>query len=462
MLSGLNLILFFMVLIVLMIVSIAKLKLHPFLAIMSAALLLALSALPLDKVPSTIGAGFAATFSSLGIVIILGALIGSMLEQSGAALTMADTVIRLVGRKFPDLAMVLMGWLVSISVFCDSGYVMLTPIRKAMARRTGASTVTMVVALAAGLYTSHVFIPPTPGPIAAAESLGIGSNMLMLIIFGTIVSVPVLLAGWIFARFAKRWAVSAEDSANEKDVQLSYEELKAKYGKMPGAAAAFAPIILPIVLMAAKSVADMLKMSGFCGELLRFLGTPMISLAAGLVIAVICFSSSMTRDEFYTLVNDSLKVVGPILFITAGGAVLGKVINDAKIVHYITGNLPGVTALGIFFPFILAALLKTAQGSSTVAIVTTAGIMGLYSAGDSMMAALGLTTPVSAVLTVMAIGAGAMTVSHANDSYFWVVTNFGGLKPLDGYKTFTVCTLVMGIVGIVAIWLLNTILTAFC
>ena len=164
MLSGLNLILFFMVLIVLMIVSIAKLKLHPFLAIMSAALLLALSALPLDKVPSTIGAGFAATFSSLGIVIILGALIGSMLEQSGAALTMADTVIRLVGKKFPDLAMVLMGWLVSISVFCDSGYVMLTPIRKAMARRTGASTVTMVVALAAGLYTSHVFIPPTPGP----------------------------------------------------------------------------------------------------------------------------------------------------------------------------------------------------------------------------------------------------------------------------------------------------------
>lgn len=456
MLSGLNLILVFIVMVAAMIVSIAKWKVHPFLAIMTTALLLALVALPLNNVPGTIGAGFANTFSSLGIVIILGALIGSILEQSGAALTMADAVIRLVGKKFPDLAMVLMGWLVSISVFCDSGYVMLTPIRKALTRRTGTATVTMVVSLAAGLYTSHVFIPPTPGPIAAAQSLGVGGNMLMLILLGTAVSIPVLFAGWIFARYAKNWASAAEDS----DVASSYEDLKAQYGNLPGVAASFAPIILPIILMAAKSVADMLKLTGPAGEILRFLGTPMISLAVGLLVAVICLSSSSKQDEFYNLVNDSLKVVGPILFITAGGAVLGKVINDAKIVQYITSNLPGLTAIGIFFPFILAALLKTAQGSSTVAIVTTAGIMGLYSAGDSMMTALGLTSPVSAALTVMAIGAGAMTVSHANDSYFWVVTNFGGLKPLDGYKTFTLCTLVMGLVGIIAIWLLNMFLPA--
>ena len=168
-----------------MVLSIAKFKLHPFLAIMGTALLLALGALPLKDIPGSIGSGFAGTFSSLGIVIILGAMIGTILEKTGAALTMADTVVRVVGKKHPDLAMLLMGWIVSIPVFCDSGYVILNPIRKAMIKKTGVSAVTMAVALSVGLYTSHVFIPPTPGPIAAAQSLGLESNMLLVIGVGS-------------------------------------------------------------------------------------------------------------------------------------------------------------------------------------------------------------------------------------------------------------------------------------
>jgi GntP family gluconate:H+ symporter len=153
--------------------------------------------------------------------------------------------------------------------------------------------------------------------------------------------------------------------------------------------------------------------------------------------------------DFYKITNDTLKTVGPILFVTAAGGVLGKVISSTTMVSYITENANFLMNLGIFFPFLLAAILKTAQGSSTVAITTTAGIMA------PMMASLGLDTPVLAALTVMAIGAGAMTVSHANDSYFWVVTNFGNMKPEQGYKTQTMLTLVMGIASIIGIFLVS-------
>ena len=153
-----------------------------------------------------------------------------------------------------------------------------------------------------------------------------------------------------------------------------------------------------------------------------------------------------------------LKVVGPILFVTAAGGVLGKVIASAGFVEYMKANASSIATIGIFFPFIIAAILKTAQGSSTVAITTTAGILGSFAATDSMMNVLGLNTPMLAVLAVMAIGAGSMTVSHANDSYFWVVTNFGGMKTEDGYATQTGVTLVMGIAAMAAIFVLSLFL----
>ena len=448
MLSGLALIIVFVLMVVLMIVAISKYKIHPFLSIMGVSLVLALVALPLADIPNTIGAGFSGTFSSLGIVIILGAMIGFFLEKTGAALTMADWVVRKVGDKHPDLAILLMGWIVSIPVFCDSGYVILNPIRKAMIKKTGVSATAMAVALSVGLYTSHVFIPPTPGPIAAAQSLGLESNMLLVIGTGVLVSIPVLLSGYLFAKFIGKQVHSTDD--NDASAK-SYDELKAEFGQLPGTAISFAPIVAPILLMAVKSVVDMTSMGGFFGDLLKFLGTPIIALTVGLLISVGTLFSAGKGDEFYDLANETLKTVGPILFVTAAGGVLGKVISNAGIVSYITENAPGLMSVGIFFPFLIAAILKSAQGSSTVAITTTAGIMGLYSAEGTLMAALGLTTPFAAALTVMAIGAGAMTVSHANDSYFWVVTNFGGLKAEDGYKTQTLCTLVMGIVAIVYI-----------
>lgn len=463
--TGIPLIITFVVSIVIMIVAISKFKVHPFLAIMGIALLLAIVVgIPLVDIAATdtaparqgiatiIGAGFSGTFSSIGIVIILGALVGTLLERTGAAIKLADMVVHLVGKKRPELAIMIMGWIVSIPVFCDSGFVILDPIRKALRRRTQASSVAMTVALSAGLYASHVLIPPTPGPIAAAGSAGLADNLILVMGMGALISIPALIAAYFYALYIGKKIKTPEDQEDSSLVSQTYEQLVAEYGKLPGGFAALSPILMPIALMALSSVVVAMKMTGDFVPILRFLGNPVIALTVGLLFGVYLLLSSGKIGEFNALTNDTLKIVGPILFVTAAGGVLGRVIASAGFVEYIKANASAIATVGIFFPFIISAILKTAQGSSTVAIVTTAGMLGSYAATDSLMVALGLNNPVLAALAVMAIGAGAMTVSHANDSYFWVVTNFGQMKAEEGYLTQTAVTLVMGIAAMAGIF----------
>ena len=450
--TGFPLIIAFVLAIVVMIVAISKYKIHPFLSIMSVSLILALIAgIPLGDIANVIGAGFSGTFSSIGIVIILGALIGTVLEKTGAALKLADMVVKLVGQKNPELAIELMGWVVSIPVFCDSGFVILDPIRRAMVRRTRTSSVAMTVALSAGLYISHVFIPPTPGPIAAANTLGIGDNLLLVMGMGVLASILPLIAGLLFAKYIGKSVKSADETGDSTETAKTYEELVASFGKLPGGFDALAPIVVPIVLMALDSIASMAGWTGIAFDLFNFLGKPIIALAVGTIFAVIQLAATKKLGEFYDLTNDTLKVTGPILFVTAAGGVLGKVIATSDMVNFITEHATVLGSVGIFFPFLLAAILKSAQGSSTVAITTTAGIVA------PLLGAIGMSTPAEIALVVMAIGAGAMTVSHANDSYFWVVTNFGQMTPEQGYKTQTMMTLVLGLASMVGIFILSLI-----
>ena len=450
--TGFPLIIAFVLAIVVMIVAISKYKIHPFLSIMSVSLILALIAgIPLGDIAGVIGAGFSGTFSSIGIVIILGALIGTVLEKTGAALKLADMVVKLVGQKNPELAIELMGWVVSIPVFCDSGFVILDPIRRAMVRRTRTSSVAMTVALSAGLYISHVFIPPTPGPIAAASTLGIGDNLLLVMGMGVLASILPLIAGLLFAKYIGKSVKSADETGDSAETAKTYEELVASFGKLPGGFDALAPIVVPIVLMALGSIASMAGWTGIAFDLFNFLGKPIIALAVGTIFAVIQLAATKKLGEFYDLTNETLKVTGPILFVTAAGGVLGKVIATSDMVNFITEHATVLGSVGIFFPFLLAAILKSAQGSSTVAITTTAGIVA------PLLGAIGMSTPAEIALVVMAIGAGAMTVSHANDSYFWVVTNFGQMTPEQGYKTQTMMTLVLGLASMVGIFILSLI-----
>lgn len=458
--TGIPFVIVFILSIVVMILMISKFKIHPFLSIMLVSLVLGLiGGIPLvattdadgntiNGIATVIGNGFSSTFTSIGIVIIFGAMIGTFLEATGAALKLADMVVKLVGPKHPELAIELMGWVVSIPVFCDSGFVVLNPIRKALVKKTKTSSVAMTVCLSAGLYASHVFIPPTPGPIAAANTLGVGDHLLMVMGFGALVSIPALAGAYFYAKYIGK-KVKADDEADSGDVVQTYEELVASYGKLPGGFMSLAPIIIPIILMAMSNVASILGWSGVALTLFTFLGTPIVALAVGVVFGIILLVQSGQQSKMYDLTNDTLKTVGPILFVTAAGGVLGKVISSTSLVAFITDNAESLQVIGIFFPFLLAAILKSAQGSSTVAITTTAGIMA------PLMGALGMDSAAMSVLCVMAIGAGAMTVSHANDSYFWVVTNFGGMAPDQGYKTQTMATLVEGLCSIVAIFVIS-------
>ena len=452
--TGIPLLIVFVLAIIIMILAISKWHVHPFLSIMGVSLILALVAgIDITKIADVIGAGFSGTFTSIGIVIILGALVGILLEKTGAALKMADCVVKLVGNKNPELAMLIMGWIVSIPVFCDSGFVILNPIRKALVQKTRKSSVACTVCLSMGLYISHCFIPPTPGPIAAANALfgGIGSEVHLLLVMGVgaLCSILPMIAGYIFAI-----NIGKKVKANDEVIDLieegkTYEELVQSYGKLPNAFAAFAPIVVPIILMGLSSA---LTMAGKNIPFIIFLGKPIIALAVGMLFGIGLLAHSGKIKDFYEITNDTLKTVGPILFVTAAGGVLGKVIASSNLIAFITDHADTLKALGLVFPFLLSAILKSAQGSSTVAITTTAGILA------PMMQSLGFATPMYACLVTVAIGAGAMVVSHANDSYFWVVTNFGEMDTQDGYKTQTLGTLVIGVAAIINV----LIVSIFC
>ena len=423
--------------IVLMVVAIARFKVHPFLAILAAALLLAaLLGVPFADIPDVIGKGFGGVFSGIALVIIFGTLIGSVLERTGGAVALARAVERVVGKRHPRLAMMLIGWIVSIPVFCDSGFVLVSPIGKSLAQRAGTSPVPLMLALAAGLFASHVFIPPTPGPVAAAGMVGLEDNLLLVIGMGVVISLLSLIPAYFFAGYVGKRVQPAEPTG---------ETLVDEPERHCNAALAFLPIVLPIVLMALGSVASLVQMPENVAAVLTFLGKPVIALMIALLSCLPLLMRQKMTSQFYDITQSSLKTAGPIIFITAAGGVLGAVVVASGFVDIIKDSGDTLKALGVVFPFLIAAILKSAQGSSTVAITTTASMMGLFSESGSMMNALGFTSPLAAALVVMAIGAGAMTVSHANDSYFWVVTGFGGIKPRDGYRTMTLMTLILGL-----------------
>lgn len=448
--TAIGTILLFGAAIALMIVAIARFKIHPFLSILGTALLLAiLLGIPLVKIPDVLGKGFSSIFTGIGLVIIFGTLIGSILERTGGAVALARAVERVVGKRHPQLAMMLIGWIVSIPVFCDSGFVLVSPVGKSLAKRSGASPAGLMLALAAGLFASHVFIPPTPGPVAAAGMMGLDNDLLLVIGIGVVISLLSLIpayyfAGWVGKRIT---GVIPPDESAGGDT-----EPRCSVGL------SFLPIVVPIVLMALGSVASLVSLPPTLSDAFTFLGKPTIALMIALLCCIPLLVKQRMTGKFHDITQKSLMTAGPIIFITAAGSVLGNVIVESGFVDIIQDFGDSLKTLGVLFPFIIAAILKSAQGSSTVAITTTASLMGMFSDSGSMMSALGFTSPLAAALVVMAIGAGAMTVSHANDSYFWVVTGLGGIKARDGYRSMTLMTLIMGLTAIALIALAAAIL----
>ncbi|BAD41474.1 MAG: gluconate transporter [Symbiobacterium thermophilum] len=431
--------------------STAKLKLNPFLALLLTAYGVGFAAgMPATEIVSTITNGFGGLMTSIGLVIILGTIIGVFLEKSGAAIVMADSILKVVGEKRPALAMNLIGYIVSIPVFCDSGFVILSSLNKALSKRTGVSLTALAVALSTGLYATHVLVPPTPGPLAAAGNLGL-TNLGLAIMVGLLVAIPTSLAGLFWAnRFAKD---GKTDKSSPEAALRAWEEMKAQYGRLPGVWAAYAPIVVPIALIALSSVADFPSHpfgEGAVKTVLNFLGTPVTALLIG-VFCCLFLVEKIDEKVLNDWIGASLKDAATILIVTGAGGALGKILSTTPIGSYL-GETLSTWNLGIFLPFVIAAALKTAQGSSTVALVTTSAIIA------PMLPALGFDSEMGRVLMVMAIGAGSMVVSHANDSFFWVVSQFSDMDVATAYRAQTIGTAVTGVVAIVTTALLSLVL----
>lgn len=445
----------------------AKIKLHPFMSIIVSTYLFGLGANLLGQmkgaskplvanIGDTMTSGFGGIIAYIGLVIIFGTIIGKVIENSGAAVTMAESVLKRI--KNPGIAMSVIGWIVSIPVFCDSGFVILSSLRKSISKKVNVNPIVLSVSLATGLYASHTFVPPTPGPIAAAGNLGIGASQLIwVILIGAVVSIFTAAAGYIYAsRFTKNLEIEDEDDS------ISFEEYKAQYKHLPTAFRAFTPIILPIILMALGSVANF-PVSGvgtnhevtlFTGGLysfFNFLGQPVNALFVGVVLALFLLVPQKDESTLTNWIGEGLKDAAIIIMITGAGGAFGSMIKATPIADYIQSLVSGKSAFigvgALVLLFLIAALLKTAQGSSTAALVITSTI------AMPLLPSLGLThmtgsVPMGQILAVMAIGSGAMVVSHVNDSYFWVVSQFSGMKVTTAYRAQTVATLIQGIVGI--------------
>lgn len=435
--------------VVLMVIAISKLKMHPFIVMLVIALLVGLiwgaiypdSGLTPTEVVNQVKNGFGSIMTSIGIVILCGTIIGTILEKTGAALTMANAILKLVGEKNSVVAIGAMGYVTGIPVFCDSGFVVLSPISRALAQQSNTSLAVMATALSGGLYATHCLVPPTPGPIAMAGTLN--ADLGLTILIGLIVSVPAVIVAVIYAQ---KISSKIHIPANS---EYTLDELKEKYGKLPGTLHSFSPILLPIVLIALASIVDFPSKplgTGIAYQIVMFIGNPVVALLLGVFLAMTLIPGS-EKDNTLKWITQGVTDSAAILAITGAGSSFGAILKCLPIADSVGGLVN--SGLGVLIPFVIAMILKLAMGASTVAMITTAGMMA------PLMEVMGYTSPVARVLVVLAIGTGSMVASHANDSYFWVVSQFSDMKTEDAYKCQTGMTAVMGITIIILLFIVS-------
>lgn len=440
------LLLYLLAAVVLIVYSTSKLQLHPFLALLLAAILYGLaSGMDLSLLIQSINEGFGGTLGKIGLVILIGVIIGAFLEESGGAYAIAEKVLKSIGEKRVPVAMTIIGYIVSIPVFCDSGFVILSPLNRALTKKAKQSLTITAIALSIGLLASHAMIPPTPGPIAAAGILN--ANLGMVIFWGLVTTILALVPTFlIMTRLAARYYI-------DPNPDLTDAEIVQKKAHAPSAIKSVLPILIPILLIVLKSFNDYANWitTGPIFKGLNFLGTPLIALLIGLLFALL-LPKNLERKMLSTegWVGKALKDAAIIIMITGAGGIFGKVLQNSGIADVIGGTISTYN-IGLLLPFLIAAALKTAQGSSTVALITTASIMA------PLMGQLGLDSETTTALVVLIIGAGSLITSHANDSFFWVVTQMSDMDVATGYRLQSLGSALLGCfsaIVIFVIWML--------
>lgn len=421
-----------------------KLKVHPFIALLLAALAYGfLAGMPPEAIVKSINEGFGNTLGKIGLIIVLGVIIGAFLENTGAAYALAEKVLKLIGKKRVPAAMGIIGYIVSIPVFADSGFMLISPLNKSLCKRAGITLAGATIALSLGLTATHTLVPPTPGPIAAAGILGADLGLVLLL--GMLIAA---LATMVAVIFATKYAAKTYIDPNP---EITEAEMNARMQHAPSAFKSSLPVVVPILLIVLKSSVGVLAGpdGGAVTKLISFLGEPVIALLIGMFLAALL--PKKLDAEMFSMsgwVGQSLSSAASIILITGAGGIFGKVLQDSGIAELLSKILKDVH-LSIWLPFLLSAAIKTAQGSSTVALITTASIM------VPMMETLGFVSPMEKAVVVIAIGAGSMVFSHANDSFFWVVTQLSGMDVKTGYRLHSLGTFVLGISAAVFLFLFH-------
>jgi len=421
------------------VVGTSWIKIHPFIVLFMAALFLGiLLGLPLMESLTLLQRGFGQIIEKIGLLILFGTVIGVSMERSGATLAIAQGILHSLSKLPLPYALSCIGYLVSIPVFCDAAFVILSHLNKTLSQQTKTPLIGLTVALSTGLFAPHVLVPPTPGPLAAAANLEL-ENLILLIVFGAVTALLLVLVGGTYGYFlTKRMPYTELENTKE----IEGKEMK----ELPSFFKAILPILVPIILMCFGTIVKLGTAStSTLFEIFYFITSPTMALGIGMLFA---FSQSKKSNPLF--INKTLKKgieqAAPILIITGMGGALGSIIQTIPLEDYAL-SLTAFEGLGILIPFLIAALLKTAQGSSTVAIITTSSII------FPLLPLLGLDSEMGKVWAILALGVGSMTVSHANDSYFWIVTQMGGLDVKSAFRSHTVGTLLQGLVGLGIVWL---------
>ncbi len=423
---------------------ITKLKLHPFLALLLVSIVLGLIfGMKSELIISSIQEGFGGTLGKIGLVIILGVMIGAFLEHSGGAMVLANKILSLIGKKRVATAMGIIGYVISIPVFADSGFVLLSSLNRTLTKKAGLSLAGTAIALGLGLSSTHALVPPTPGPVAAAGILN--ADLAIVMGIGLIASGMALIAALLFAhKVAAKIYIDPgplkEDDNNTKQYA-------------PGLLRSSLPILVPVILIVLKSVTASSSAEGWqtLKQVIAFAGEPVIALLIGFALCLLLperLNKNMLSTEGW--VGKALNDSATILLVTGAGGIFGKVLQNSDIASML-GNALTESNMGIFLPFLLAAALKSAQGSSTVALITTASVIA------PLMATLGFTSEMDKAMVVIAIGAGSLVVSHVNDSFFWVVTQMSNMDVKTGYKLHTTGTLIIGSTAMAALYIIFTL-----
>jgi GntP family gluconate:H+ symporter len=426
--------------IVLLLVFISKMRLHAFLALLVMSLALGVAAgLPLADVATHVAAGFGAIMQNIGIVIICGVIIGEILEATGGAHKIAGSIMKLVSNKRAPLAASLTGGVVSIPVFCDSGFVILNPVIKAISQKGNIPYMCLVTSLMGGLLITHCLVPPTPGPIAAAGILGADLGLVM--VYGLALSIPLIfiLQLWCNSKYLRnKYPALAEADTSIQHAQTD----EALY---PSTFKSYMPIVVPIILIVIRSFLNQYaNRELFAVVLMNFIGTPYIALLIGVGIAFF-LPKKLTREVTETWVGSSMRKTAEILITTGIAGSFGRILQQTGVGDVLANAMAQTGLPSILLPFVISSIVLIAQGSATVALTTTAAII------LPMLGALGL----SPELAVLAIGAGSFCGVLPSGSYFWCVTKLAGYDIKRGYVAVTLTTFVMGGIALILLFVLS-------